>query len=91
MMKLVIFSNCTNVCIIIINSVKVDLVFVDEGNKPIDAVDSVKTLQDRSTQDALASNGVTVANVEVPEPLRPEETSDSGCKCELYCLSFCTT
>ena len=61
-------------------SVKVNLVFVDDNNKPIDAVTSVKILQDKATQEALATSGITVANIVVPEPPRQAAQSNSNCE-----------
>ena len=61
-------------------SVKVNLFFVDDNNKPIDAVTSVKILQDKATQEALAMSGITVANIVVPEP--PRQAAQSNSKCE---------
>lgn len=53
---------------------------MDDNNKPIDAVTSVKILQDKATQEALAKSGITVANIVVPEPPRQAAQSNSKCK-----------
>ena len=61
------------------HSVMVSLVFVDGNNQPIDAVDSVKTLENKTTQEQLSQDGFTVAKVVVPEPPRPgSEPSSKG-------------
>ena len=44
-------------------SVKVDLVFLDDTDKPVEAVDSIKTLQDQAVLEKLAKDGVTVSSV----------------------------
>ena len=59
---------------------KVNLVFLDENNKPVDAVTSVKTLQDKAIQEALATSGITVANVAVLEPAQETQNSNSECE-----------
>ena len=70
----------TFVYICVIFSVTVDLVFVDENNKPIDAVTSSMTLENKDTQEALANSGINVAKVTVPDPIDPADASNSGCK-----------
>jgi len=69
--------------------VTVDLIFVDENNKPIDGTTSAMALQDKDTQEALANSGINVAKVVVPEPLELEEASNSGCKCSKVWIRMC--
>jgi len=72
------------------HSVKANLVFIDGDNRPIDAVDSVKTLQDETTKKQLSQNGINVANVVVPEPLRPgSEPRVKGTKVIYRTESYC--
>ena len=58
----------------VVFSVTVNLVFVDESNNPIDATNSIKILEDKSTQEELARNGFTASNTGLkPLVTRPEK------------------
>ena len=64
--------------IFFICSVKIDLVFLDDTNKPVDALDSIKILENEVIQEELAKNGATVTSVAAQESEpRPINTESS--------------
>ncbi len=48
-------------------SVMIDLVFLNNNNEPVDALESVKILDNPEVQKELAQKGVMVASVEAQE------------------------
>ena len=58
-------------------SVKVMLVMVDSSNRPIDALDSVKDLEDKGALEELVRSGFSVSAItaQTTEP-RPEKTEE---------------
>ena len=57
-------------------SVRIDLVFLDQDNEPVDALESVKVLEDPQVQEELSRSGVTVGSVAAQESgPRPSESS----------------
>lgn len=65
---------------ILIFSVKIDLVFLDDTNKPVDALESVKILENAAVQDQLATSGVTISTVAAQESMaRPVQSGIHTC------------